>query len=150
MKKRTLLLALSLVSLTALPVFADDIKDNSLVIDSNRLEQEGDSKSLGNQSDMVKDLFSEEDQKKLKTIKEEESQKMAANQEQLFTSGNIPVVNIDTVSLFSSNDTLLQTRVEEDQTQSQSTILMQMVYLGLVISLILLATYLSYRVYRSQ
>ena len=148
MKKLILLLltfgACAAVSVTA----ADDLKDNSLQIDNSRLEKKEGMK-FGVQSEQIKDLFNEATQKKLQDIQHYQEEQLITERDQLFSAIQGPVKEAKEKQLFQSNSqavSKLEISQREDGTTSWGDFLPGVFYIGLVVLLVGITAFISYKV----
>ena len=143
MKKLILLLFTVGVCAAVSVAAADDLQDNSLQIDNSRLERE-EELHFGAQS-----LFNAADQKKLQEIQHDQNKQLATEGGQLFSAIQGPVKEAKEKQLFQSNSqavSKLEISQREDGTTSWGDFLPGVVYIGLVILLVGITAFISYKV----
>ena len=146
-KKSFLLGLLVLVSFSPSLVLGEGIRDNSLKIDSKRLEQE-ENVIQGGQSELTRSLFSESDQKILDKIEKNHLEQFASNQGQLFSSSRTKTDIYSVNKLFSSpsENTAAQGKSEEEDSAAFESALPGLSYLIAICVMIALASFMSYQV----
>ena len=140
MKKLILLLFTVGVCAAVSVAAADDLQDNSLQIDNSRLERE-EELNFGAQSERIKALFNAADQKKLQEIQHDQNKQLSAIQG--------PVKEAKEKQLFQSRSqavSKLEISQREDGTTSWGDFLPGVVYIGLVVLLVGITAFISYKV----
>jgi len=146
MKKRLTLVLLLFLSVARVG-YASDFRDNRFKLDSSRMEQEKGEDTLGNQSTLIKDLFSESDQKKLADLQKTQLSQLLEQKDNLFSSGQVISTKRGTDSLFRGQQGLVETKVDAGSAERTSGPLwLSLLYTGLIIGMVLGATYLTYRI----
>ncbi|KXT71466.1 type VII secretion protein EssA [Streptococcus cristatus] len=147
--KKVILLFLTLGTCAAASVAAaDDLKDNSLQIDNSRLEKE-EELHFGAQSEQIKALFNEADQKKLLEMQNYQDKQLITERGQLFSAIEGPVRKSPEEQLFQADSqklSKLQTNLGNESASSWSDFLPGVLYTGLVLLLIGVTGIVSYRV----
>ncbi|MBP2624320.1 type VII secretion protein EssA [Streptococcus oricebi] len=147
-KKSFLLVLFLLVALTSSPVLGEGIKDNSLKIDSKRLEQE-ENVQRGAQSELTRSLFSESDQKILDKIEKNHLEQFASNQGQLFSASQTKadVYSVNKLFLSQPENTAAKGKSEDEEDVAVfEGALPGLSYLVAICVMITLASFLSYQV----
>lgn len=148
MKKIILLLFTVGVCAAVSVAAADDLQDNSLQIDNSRLERE-EELHFGAQSERIKALFNAADQKKLQEIQHDQNKQLATEGGQLFSAIQGPVKGAKEKQLFQSNSqavSKLEISQREDETTSWGDFLPGVFYIGLVVLLVGITAFISYKV----
>lgn len=129
--------------------YADEFKDNRLKFDSSRIEQEKEEDSFGKQSALIKDLFSESDQKKLAELQEERLLQLLVQQDDLFVANQKIPMGRSTETLFlSGQQALIETKVDLGSAERQyQSLWLSLLYISCIVMLVLGATYITYRIY---
>ena len=147
--KKIILFLLTLVTCAAVSgAAADDLKDNSLQIDDSRLEKKEGLK-FGLQSEQTKELFNEATQKRLQDMQQHQEEQLITERGQLFSAIQGPVKEAKEKQLFQSNSqavSKLEISQREDGTTSWGDFLPGVFYIGLVVLLVGITAFISYKV----
>lgn len=145
MKQKRILLTCLLLFLPQL-VYAAELGDVNLQIDSSRIEKEKELK-LGNQDQLVQFLFLTQDQEELAMSKENERSLLHHQQETLFQGGEKPSTDILQVGTLFTNKSHkdMTTKVDDSSDGSPKGLLSGVLFTMLVMGILAgasLATYL--------
>ena len=146
--KKILFLFLVLSSFAVTAVAADELKDNRLQIDNSRIEKEQEL-NFGAQSEGTKSLFVAENQEKIQEMKQYQNKQLATEAGQLFSAIQGPVKEAKEKQLFQSKSqavSKLEISQREDETTSWGDFLPGVVYIGLVVLLVGITAFISYKV----
>ncbi|AND80019.1 type VII secretion protein EssA [Streptococcus pantholopis] len=120
MKKILYLIGVWFCLWQAIPAFASDLKDNSLKLDSRRIEQE-EEQAFYQQSEILASLFSEADTQKLKEVKENRSDELDSRLAQLFAQKQEKTDIYQLNSLFADGDSnRYATKLDADSQTKES------------------------------
>lgn len=131
---------------------ANELTDNGLSLDSQRLEKDEERK-LGNQSDLIASLFLPEIRKQLEANKELLLQKEEALSQELFTKKPIKIEDADIGDLFLGRESQLslETKIDTEENLTQSgSMLPSILYGGLALALCTLAGLGTYLVNKGE
>ena len=126
------------------PVGAAEYGDNSLKFDTSRLEEENE--ATQQKSDLAKNLFSSQEQKQLEERQGQVQLELEQQGSLLFADENLSLNQGDQYVLFQEQSTIRRvavTAVDNGGTLTFSSI----AYLILVLGLLALASYVSYRIF---
>lgn len=150
MNKKRLILVFCL-SLWPLSVGAVELGDNSLQIDSSRIEKEEEMK-LGSQDQLIQSLFLAPDQAELAAHRQAEQDTFQTQQAHLFQPGEKPSTDILQVGTLFDEKThkVMTTRVESASASSGQGLVSGFLVTCLVVGIFLMAAVASYLVSKDE
>ncbi|MFI3886552.1 type VII secretion protein EssA [Streptococcus parauberis] len=128
----------------AQPVLADDMKDNSVTFDTNRIESDQ-QKETGQQSDLIKDLFDKETNTTIEKAKKAKRKLEEKQNNTLFKDKAVNPQKVNQKALFKQQeDNQVQYQKSDDEFLNDNQgMTSSLIYLFLVLLIVVIAVALS-------